>query len=271
MDTPAFANLLFSGKCNLHCPRCIGRALEGEAYPDNLRDWPLRGLDAFLDRVGHEGIREISVTGTNTDPQLFEHEARLVEHIRTRLPDVRLSLHTNGVLSLERMAEFNLHDRATISVPSFDPRIYRRMTGGRDLPDVAAILARARIPVKISTLLDDANRGHWQSHLEACRRLGIRRVVFRYPYGETPRKPVFQECLRNAADGAEESAHEEASRDGMLAGETPVGTFMGNPVYDWHGVEVTVWSFESTTARCINLFSSGEIRDDYLLDRKAVA
>ena len=43
----------------------------------------------------------------------------------------------------------------------------------------------------------------------------------------------------------------------------------GNPVYDWHGIEVTHWQFESTTSTAVNLFPDGTISTDYLLTKAA--
>jgi MoaA/NifB/PqqE/SkfB family radical SAM enzyme len=236
-----FANILFTGPCNQRCPHCIGSTLAARALPENLDVFPVRGLDPFLDAVARAGVRELSLTGTNTDPQLYRHEAALLDLLRRRLPGVRLSLHTNGRLALARMELFNRYDRATVSLPSFEPATVRRMTGRDGVLDLSEILRRASIPVKISTLVTPDNRDEIPDIIRRCRRLGVRRLVLRRLYG---------------APGS----------DDFLPGLSPVRMFAGNPVYDLDGTEVTVWDFSRTTLRCLNLFSDGTVSRNYLLE-----
>jgi molybdenum cofactor biosynthesis enzyme MoaA len=240
-----FANILFSGPCNLHCPCCIGKMLLPLGLPDNLDLFPLRGLDTFLSLVNEEGISQISITGVDTDPQLYRHEERLLSYIRSRTGrDTRISLHTNGRLILEKSRVFNLYDRATISFPSFTRDIYRKMTGSSEVPDLQGIIRQSRIPLKVSTLISEHNVREMREHLQALKSLGILRVVLRKPYGEESERNPFQSLA-------------------------PGSYFMNNPVYDFRGLEVTYWQFETTDASCLNLFSSGEISRSYLLERKA--
>ena len=72
---------------------------------------------------------QVSVTGTNTEPLLYRHTAALVDHLRREVPGVQLSLHTNGIVALERSEDFHRYDRATVSVPSLDPDTCLAMTG----------------------------------------------------------------------------------------------------------------------------------------------
>jgi hypothetical protein len=43
------------------------------------------------------------------------------------------------------------------------------------------------------------------------------------------------------------------------------GSYSGNPIYDYRGMEVTYWNFDQCDCRSINLFSDGTISADYLL------
>jgi hypothetical protein len=145
---------------------------------------------------------------------------------------------------LDEPALFNRYDRATISLPSFDPPTCLAMTGSPRVLDLEAIVAVARIPLKISTLLTGHNEAEIPAIVEHCRRLGIRRLVLRKLHGgPSPPAPVAEWSL--------------------------VGQFGGNPVYDAGGIEVTVWDFEGTHLRCLNLMPDGRLRADYLLARPA--
>lgn len=236
-----FANILFAGPCNRFCPFCIGKLVPGEASIDNLDTYPPRGLEDFIEVVNRERIREIVFTGTTTDPQLYRHEVPLLTLLRERLhPAARFSVHTNGVLALKKLATFNRYDRACLSFPSFDPEVYEKMMGSRQVPDLAGILRAATIPVKVSCVVNEHNAFRMDPFLAECRRIGVRRLVVRKLFGET--------------------------REWKILGDLPVvGQFRGNPVLDYGGMEVTFWDFAASACSSINLFSNGTLGTSYLL------
>ncbi len=235
-----FANILFSGPCNQRCPYCIGRQIDPSRMPNNLNDYPPPGWAEFTALIQRYAITEIILTGTNTDPQLYRHEERLLSWIREKLPHAHISLHTNGQLALDKMDALNRYDRATISFPSFDTQTFFEMTGVRRMPDLAEIVRRARIPIKISCVLTRHNVDQVPDLLTRCQRIGIRRVALRECYGNpVPWRPP--------------------------AAMRPVGEYRGNPVYDYHGLQVTYWRFEHSACTSLNLFADGSISSEYLL------
>ena len=237
-----FANMLFAGPCNLRCPYCIGKQIDPALNRDNLDEFPLRNLDAFTELLRRHDVRQVVVTGTTTDPQLYRHEARLILWLREHLPGARLSLHTNGQLALKKMDTFNLYDRVSLSIPSFEPKVHEKMTGSPRVPDLAAILEAARVPIKVSCVVDEHNAGELDGFLAHCHDIGIRRVVLRQLYGD-PRWWPLPSRLRR------------------------IGAYRDNPVYDYRGMEVTFWRFDATASTSLNLFSDGTISDEYLLTR----
>jgi hypothetical protein len=122
------------------------------------------------------------------------------------------------------------------------------MMGVAGAPDLEAILRGARVPVKLSCLVTGANARELPGYLDRCRALGIRRVVLRKPFGERRRWEAW--CDLSCLEGMRERR-----------------VYCGNPVYADEALEVTVWDFERTESRAINLFSSGEISREYLLAR----
>jgi MoaA/NifB/PqqE/SkfB family radical SAM enzyme len=238
-----FANILFAGPCNRFCPWCIGKQVPSEANTSNLDLWPLRGLDGFIAAVNQHQVPQIVLTGTTTDPQLYRHEARLIATLRARLhPGAQLSVHTNGVRALRRMSVFNGYDRACISFPSFVPQTYERLMGSPRVPDLAAILRMARIPVKVSAVVNEHNAPELDSFVAECRRIGVRRLVIRRLYGDSRRWDVLRD-LRE------------------------VRRFRGNRVLDAGGMEVTFWDWEGSDLRSLNLFADGTLGTSYLLVR----
>ncbi|MCC6899802.1 MAG: radical SAM protein [Polyangiaceae bacterium] len=240
-----FANLLFAGPCNRACPFCIGKALPPELNRSNLKAFPPAGLEQLIQVVNGHQIPEVVFTGTTSDPQLYRYEGELLDLLRARLhPRVRFSIHTNGARALERLEIFNRYDRACLSIPSFDPRVYEAMMGSRAVPDVAEILRRATLPVKISAVLTEHNAPGIQAFIEQCQALGVRRLVIRRLFGDTRRWDV-------------------------LPAQKPVRLFRQNPVFDFRGMEVTWWDFDAATSRSVNLFADGTLGTEYLLMKTA--
>jgi len=237
-----FANILLAGPCNLRCPYCIGRQLDPSLNQNVLDRFPLPNLERFAGLLRAYQVHQVVLSGTNTDPQLYRHETSLIEWLRERLPAVQISLHTNGQLALEKMATFNRYDRVTVSFPSFDADTYEKMTGSRRVPDLAAIARSARVPLKVSCVMNEHNVRELASFMERCRQIGIRRLVLRRLYGDTRRWDLPAQ-LR------------------------PAGQYRGNPVYDYHGLEVTCWNFCQSRSTSLNLFSDGSISEEYLLVR----
>lgn len=241
-----FANLLFSGPCNARCPFCIGQQLDPALNRNNLKQYPPHNLDAWIELIKQYAIRQVVFTGSNTDPQLYRHEERLLATLRQELPaGTQFSLHTNGLLALKMMAVFNQYDRVTISIPSFNPNTYRRMMGGSKAPDLKRIAAKAAVPIKVSCAITEHNRAELPSFLARCSQIGIRRVVVRKLFGET------------------RSWNKILPWENLNLVQT--GVYRSNPVYETNGLQVTLWDFLDTTSTSINLFSNGLISTKYLL------
>ncbi len=250
-----FANILFAGPCNARCPFCIGRQIDPRLSVNNLREFPPSNLDRFVEMVLAHAIKQVIFTGTTTDPQLYRHEARLLDYLRSQLPgDTHYSLHTNGRLALQKLETFNHYDRACLSFPTFDPATYFKMMGVRGVPDLAQIVYRAQIPIKVSCVVNEHNRSELPEFLEHCQTIGIKRLVVRQLYGDPHALPIVTGLARSST--ALCSAQNEL---------TQLGEYRGNPVYDYRGMEVTYWNFDHCDCQSINLFSDGTISADYLL------
>jgi len=243
-----FGNILFAGPCNQQCTFCIGQQLAPDLSPRNTRQWPLTNLDRFVDEMNRTRTKRIIMTGTTTDPQLYKHEGRLVEHLRTEIPDCHLSIHTNGLLALQKLNNFNQYDTATLSVNSFNPETFRKIHGVRTMPDVGAIVKAAAPKLKLSCVLTADNIDEVGSYLETAARLGITRVA-----------------LRHALDVGTGSVR--LPTPAVLRAATPTHEHCGNPVYDIDGVEVTHWAFDETSGHSLNLFADGTLSPIYMLSK----
>lgn len=237
-----FANILFAGPCNRFCPFCIGKEVAPELNENNLDLFPPRNWNFFVSEVRRLGIKEIIFTGTTTDPHLYRHEAGLIEKVRHDLPGAKISIHTNGVLTLKKIAEFNSYDRATISFPTFDAEIYRSIMGVPAVPDLERIIGSSAIPLKISTVITEHNAAGMDDFILRLAGMGIKRIALRQLAGDGRRWKFLESMV-------------------------PMRFYRGNPVYLWHGAEVTHWNFDTTESQSINLFSDGTVGSSYLLTR----
>ena len=167
-------------------PVCIGRSLPGEMIPGNLHEYPPRNLESWLALIRRHAIRQVVVTGANTDPLLYRHHARLLEDLRRSLPyAAQLSIHTNGLRAPVCLELLNRYDRVTLSLPSFEPETYRALMGVPGPPDPAALLKKLRVPLKLSCVVTEANAAEIPAYLARSAALGIRRVVLRKLYADS--------------------------------------------------------------------------------------
>jgi MoaA/NifB/PqqE/SkfB family radical SAM enzyme len=143
-------------------------------------------------------------------------------------------------LALRKIDVLNLYDRISLSFPSFDPDTYEKMTGSRRVPDLATIVRAARVPIKVSCVINEHNVGQAEAFLARCREIGVRRLVLRQLYGDRRRWDILSHL-------------------------TSAGVYRGNRVYDYDGTEVTYWRFDRTSSTSLNLFSDGTISSQYLL------
>lgn len=253
-----FANILFSGRCSARCPFCIGQQIDPRLHRDNLDDYPPRGLERFIELVQRFCIPQVVLTGSNTDPQLYRHEARLLDCLRQALPaGTQISLHTNGRLALRKLDLLRRYDRLCISFPAFDPGVYRQIMDVPDPPDLERIVALAGIPVKVSCVLTRHNLPGMPAYLERLQQIGVQRLVLRQ---------VYQESGAANPDW-------DISIDPSALRLRQVGAYRGNPVFEYNQMasgsqnplQVTLWDFAGSASRSINLFSSGAISQEYLL------
>jgi hypothetical protein len=108
------------------------------------------------------------------------------------------------------------------------------------VPDLAQIIDRAQLPVKVSCVVNDDNRHELPDFLDRCQAIGLKRLVFRQLYGDMRALPI-------------------------VAGLSLRGSYSSNPVYDYRGMEVTYWNFDRCDCQSINLFSDGTIGESYHL------
>ena len=115
-------------RCNFRCTYCMPREVFDKDYPF----LPRTDLLSFeeITRVARvfaeRGVRKLRITGG--EPLLRKNVDQLIERL-ARIPDVEITLTTNGVLlpkMARRLKDAGLH-RVTVSLDSLDDATFRRM------------------------------------------------------------------------------------------------------------------------------------------------
>lgn len=245
-----FANILFSWNCNAKCPYCIGQQLD-ITYPSNLDEFPLKNFDALLWLIEKHQIPELIFTGTTTDPLLYRHQDKLLDTVEWVIPEVRRAIHTNGFLIMKKLEQFNRYTKCTLSLPSFNKEVFEVMMGTKQqVPNIEAIFQNSDIPIKVSRIVNPTNNllPETNHYLETIARTPVQRITFRKLAGDM-------------SSWDETITHLEA-----LWGK-PYGSYRDNPIYRVWDIEITLWSFDTTESRSINLFSNGHLSHEYLLSK----
>jgi len=238
-----FGNIHLSGPCNRSCYFCIGQHMMALDPLNNLDRWPLDNIDFFVDRCLAYGVREINLTGSNTDPLLYKHTPGLVDYLRERIPGAILGLRTNGALTYEAKDLWALYDKGSVSVTSLDCGLYKDTMGqGRpanfsQILEVAPFLPKVNVVLCPETCIDSDDLVHTIMGLNGW---GIERINLREPYGQ-PRigdpMPRF--------------------------GFEQIDTLLGMPVYEYQGTTVTYWDVHYVEVESVNLYANGKVSITY--------
>ena len=238
-----FGNIHLSGPCNRSCYFCIGQDMMGLDKYNVLDTWPLDGLDEFIQECRDHGIKEINLTGSNTEPLMYKHNPELVAYLRKEIPGVTLGLRTNAVLAERRIEDFKLFDLISISVTSFDHEVYKATMGQGTPPKIdrlAELAPDAELRANI-VLVPEMLPGLMDT-IATFAINGILRINLREPYGQ----PHMGNPLEKFDDTS-----------------LRTGTLYDMPQYKIMGAEVTYWDVHYVMVGSLNLYASGRISHDY--------
>lgn len=235
-----FANIHLSGPCNRKCYFCIGQHMMALDGFNTLDTFPLPGWGEFVERCKARDVREVYLTGTNTDPLLYRHIPSLAAVVQSDI-GARLGVRTNAVTGLASLQHFSM---GSVTVCSFDPGVYRAMMGRGSPPNLRVALDYAKHwtpALKVNVVLGPENveSGDLWATLTQLRSLGVQRVNLREPYGQPH---VGDPCA------------------GRLVRE---GDRLGMPVYDYGGMDVLYWDVHYCEVESVNLYASGRVSETY--------
>lgn len=241
-----FGNIHLSGPCNRSCYFCIGQHMLALDSLNVLDTWPLPNIEPFLNRCKELGVKDIYLTGTNTEPLLFKHSDKLKELVDTFVPGSILGLRTNGVGAT--VAKLSYFKKGSITICSFNPETYRKMMGQGTPPNLdefSNMAVKARwIDLKVNVVLGPENRNEIEEIISNVENAGVNRINLREPYGQ----PHVGDPL-------------------ALYGFKPTSLNRGQPTYTIGRVSVTYWDVHYCEVESVNLYASGRISEDYPITR----
>lgn len=241
-----FGNIHLSGPCNRSCYFCIGQHMMALDAFNTLDQWPLPGWDAFLAEAKAKDIHEVNLTGSNTDPLLYEHLPELTSALRAEIEDVQLGIRTNGVLTRDLLTKIDLFDKVSVSMHSFVPEIYKAMMGSGSPPRLDLICERKPGAVKLNIVMGPENIPNRDvlHTISGANRLGIERINLREPYGQ----PHIGDPFPGWGWEAYKTVH-------------------GMPCYRAYGCDVTYWDVHYCEVESVNLYANGRVSMTYPVTR----
>lgn len=235
-----FANIHLSGPCNRRCYFCIGQHMMAVDSLNTLHRFPLPGLSEFVNRVLDKGIKEVDVTGTNTDPLLYDHTEKIAGFLRTFIPGVTLGVRTNGAQHADRL---RFYDKGSITICSTDYHRNLEIMGGPP-PDLGYLADYADLSKFKVNMVLTPETARFDEAVEMARLAsmwGITRINLREPYGQPHIGCAFM---------------------GKPGGSVLQDTV---PYWDFPGMNVRVfyWDVHTVAVRSVNVYANGRVSETY--------
>lgn len=244
-----FGNIHLSGPCNRSCYFCIGQHMMALDPLNNLNEWPLKNINLFVDECVERGITEINLTGSDTDPSLYQHTKKLKEYLLQRIPNLRFGLRTNAALVDSKI--WNLFDKISISITSLNPEIYKKTMGQGSVPNIKRIMFDNNLyppkakDIKANVVLcpETVTTGDVEQTVLKLAEYGVKRINVREPYGQPHIGDPFIDKLDRVED------------------------VFGMPTYKIGGALVTYWDVHYVEVESVNLYANGNVSVDYPVSR----
>jgi hypothetical protein len=220
-----------------------------------LAKWPLEGLEDFVRECRRRNIREVYLTGSNTEPLLYQHLGKLVEYLRQEISGVHLGIRSNGVLIPEQIEEWLLFDEGSITICSTSTEINQQMMGGPppNLKEISKLCQDQLMQVTINITLGPENKTDIHYTLDDILNIDYpwKWINLREPYGQP-------------------------EVGNPLEGWTKQGEIYGMPFYlvdrdlydpSMGGIRVTYWNVHYVQVKSVNLYANGHISTDYAVSK----
>lgn len=203
----------------------------------------MKNLDKFYDQIEERGIKNLYLTGTNTDPSLYKHHKQLTD-IFHGIPGLEIGIRTNGSSNASNLRHY---DNGSLTICSMDYHTNLKMMGGPP-PDLGKIALYANLSKwNINTVLgpDNCKLGEVVRLIAMARKYGISYINLREPYGQ-------------------QHIGIKVFEDRYFLGPQHGTIFEGTvPYWEFDGFRVYYWDVHFVGVNSINLYANGRISSKY--------
>lgn len=257
----SFSNINLLGKCNVDCYFCLGLDL-GKQFNkfDHIKthflDW--KNFNEYIKDCKLKKIKQIYLTGQNTDALLYEHTEDLIDWLNGN--GFHLGCRTNGLLAKKKINIINKMstcngDAVSYSVHTLSPETNNKIMRINYVPDWDFIFKNTKSKMRVSVVINRFNRSEF---------FDIIRFLSNYDNIEYVQ--VRRICTDNRYDLLEEDMLVfEELEDEVKEKFIKLGDFETANTYIIFGKKVSFWRTVKTTVNSTNYFTDGTISDNYFV------
>lgn len=174
-----YLRLSITDFCNFRCGYCLPNGYQGKR-PDN--ELTLKEIEVLIKAFAEVGTKKVRLTGG--EPSIRKDVTQIVERVKATSGIETVAMTSNGYKLGKHLAQWQQAglDQLNISVDSFDPATFYKMTGFDMLPqllqDIDKLLATTDIKLKLNGILMEDTA--YDSLLAALNYVKTRPVTYRF-------------------------------------------------------------------------------------------
>jgi len=257
-DDYSFANINMLGKCNANCYFCLGKDIEEQLSRHNqmstfFGNW--KNFHKFLDICLEREIRNVYLTGQNTDPSLYPCLQELIDWIQKL--GFNCGIRTNGLKVDENLLEVFKTCKASVgySIHTLSPITQKMMIGVSRIPDWEYILNNSGSNVRAQVVVTRCNEHEFFDVVKFLSTTPVKYIQARRVSTDTRLKELSPDIA------AYERLYTLVSRVFPMTRKF----FTDAEEYEIYGKKVVFWRTVKTSVNSMNYFSDGTISDEYFV------
>lgn len=256
----SFANINLLGKCNAKCFFCLGEDIPELLSIHNqigthFTEW--KNFGKFIDKCKAENIRNLYITGQNTDSLLYKYLGELIDFLQDVF-DFNVGIRTNGYLFEKKPELIDVVNKCKanvgVSIHSMNKDTNFKILGRSHIPDWDLILPQIK-NLRVSIVVNRYNISEFFGLLEYLSRFDNIKYIQARRISTDTRYEQFAEDIQR---------YEELFKF-IEATNKKVGDFYTAEIYNFFGKNVSFWRTVQTSVNSVNYFTDGTISGNYFV------
>lgn len=256
-EAPTFANINLLGPCNVDCYFCLGKDIDEVWKHENQtkthwKDW--KNFPEFLRKCEAAGIKNLYVTGQNTDALVYKHLSSLIYFLQ-EIHNFDVGVRTNGYLAHRHIDTLNKCRRSVgYSIHTLKPEVNWDIMRRKDLPVWDQLLTDTK-QTRVSIVLNRYNEGELESLIKYISQFkSVKYIQVRKICTDTREEFLYEDAV--LYEKVAERYHEAYKEDRK---------FYGASCYQINDKEVVFWRTVKTSIGSFNYYTDGSYTDDYFV------